>query len=156
MDEEKGAGVTLYVCIYICVYISPHGGGDDKKPRKIPQTGDNPRTQGYPEDESLGIAKPQRQQRHNRQGAGRKSRSPPWVSMQSSSGLSVSGPVWLKAKSWGSLWSSCIQAAQQITDRESFPAEAAALFSIGITPQAKDRAVYWPPLLANSLSSQHC
>lgn len=56
MDEEEGAGTTFHVCVYICVHISPHG-GNGEKPRKIPQTGDNPWTQSYPEDESLGIAK---------------------------------------------------------------------------------------------------
>lgn len=31
-------------------------------------------------------------------------------------------------------------------DRESFPAEEVALLSIGITPEAKDRAIHGPPL----------
>lgn len=36
-------------------------------------------------------------------------------------------------------------------DRESFPAEAAALFSIGITPEAKHRAICGAPLSKFSL-----
>lgn len=36
-------------------------------------------------------------------------------------------------------------------DRESFPAEVAALFSTGITPEEKDRAIHGPPLSQLSL-----
>lgn len=57
----------MCVCVYmhVEVYISSR---NDKNSGEIPRMRNNSQTQGYPEDESLGFAKPPRQKAENEAG----------------------------------------------------------------------------------------
>lgn len=153
MDKEEGAGVTFHVHIYIhvCVHISPCG-GNDKKPRKIPQTGDNHRTQSYPEDESLDIAKPQRQQHCIRWEVGRRGHSPPWVSVQSSSGLLVSGPGCLRPSAGAFYDIHVFKLLSRSRTGRVFLLKQQLFLVLGLCLKQKT-GLFVNPLLVNSLSS---